>query len=100
MEVEGERKLVKKPVRVICTSNKEKLDVASRVNYSKLYTVEHNLKVCFIGEIDKAHEHRIFTAVENTLEVRNEEESEVKSKDKKNDKEPKVKSKDKKKPKQ
>ena len=29
----------------------ETLKPESRVNYGKLYTVEHNAKVCFIGEI-------------------------------------------------
>lgn len=26
----------------------------SRLNYAKMYTVEHNIKVCFIGMIHKA----------------------------------------------
>ncbi|KZL83479.1 hypothetical protein CI238_02553 [Colletotrichum incanum] len=39
------------PVRAKLTVEGEKLDKASRVNYSKLVTVEHNVKVFFIGHI-------------------------------------------------
>ncbi|KDN70234.1 hypothetical protein CSUB01_03464 [Colletotrichum sublineola] len=39
------------PVRAKLTVDGEKLDKASRVNYSKLVTIEHNVKVFFIGHI-------------------------------------------------
>ncbi|KAK2045331.1 hypothetical protein LZ31DRAFT_253945 [Colletotrichum somersetense] len=39
------------PVRARLTVDGEKLDKASRVNYSKLVTIEHNVKVFFIGHI-------------------------------------------------
>lgn len=35
------------------TDEKQKLDLASRVNYAKVYTVEHNVKVCFIGTLTR-----------------------------------------------
>ncbi|OBR03884.1 hypothetical protein CH63R_13011 [Colletotrichum higginsianum IMI 349063] len=38
-------------VRAKLTVEGEKLDKASRVNYSKLVTIEHNVKVFFIGYI-------------------------------------------------
>jgi hypothetical protein len=38
-----------------------KLDETSRINYAKLYTVEHNVKVHFIGKIAAKHEQRIVT---------------------------------------
>lgn len=30
---------------------RKQFDVMSRINYAKVYTVEHNVKVCFIGRI-------------------------------------------------
>jgi hypothetical protein len=32
---------------------RKQFDVMSRINYAKVYTVEHNVKVCFIGRIHK-----------------------------------------------
>jgi hypothetical protein len=51
--------LTKKPIRVEPISPSHKLDPASRLNYAKLYTVEHNVKVFFVGWVAKEHEHRI-----------------------------------------
>jgi hypothetical protein len=42
-------------------SNRDKLALESRVNYGKVYTVEHNVKVCFIGEIHADYRARFFT---------------------------------------
>jgi hypothetical protein len=39
------------PIQVLPKSSRDKLDRSSRVNYAKIYTVEHNLKVGFIGWI-------------------------------------------------
>ena len=39
------------PVKVQMTEEGERLSKESRVNYSKLVTVEHNVKVFFIGSI-------------------------------------------------
>ena len=50
-ESDGEAKLRKKPIRVIPLDLRHKLAPESRINYSKAYTVEHNVKVCFIGKI-------------------------------------------------
>jgi hypothetical protein len=43
--------LVKRAVRMEPSSPEEKLDPKSRVNYAKVYTIEHNIRVCFIGKI-------------------------------------------------
>jgi hypothetical protein len=43
--------LVRRAVRVEPSSPEEKLDPKSRVNYAKVYTIEHNIRVCFIGKI-------------------------------------------------
>ncbi|PFH55443.1 hypothetical protein XA68_18306 [Ophiocordyceps unilateralis] len=49
--LEGEPKLGFPPIRVEMTEEGEKLSKESRVNYSKLVTVEHNVKVFFIGSV-------------------------------------------------
>jgi len=47
----GEPALGFRPVRLELDLQAEKLAVESRVNYSKLVTIEHNVKVFFIGRI-------------------------------------------------
>lgn len=49
----GENRISHRPVRVDMDDAQEKLSPESRVNYSKVYTVEHNVKVYFIGKIHK-----------------------------------------------
>jgi hypothetical protein len=49
-EVYGEN-LSKRPIRIVPKTHRDKLDSESRINYAKVYTVEHNVKVWFIGEI-------------------------------------------------
>jgi hypothetical protein len=46
-----DEKLNNPPIRVKLTSKAEKLDRMARINYAKVYTVEHNVKVLFIGNI-------------------------------------------------
>jgi hypothetical protein len=47
----GEPQLGFPPVRIKLDKAAEKLSKEARVNYSKLVTVEHNVKVRFIGRI-------------------------------------------------
>ena len=49
----GEEELEKEPLRIIPTDSSYELDVASRVNFGKVYTVEHNLKVKDVGLISE-----------------------------------------------
>lgn len=49
--VDGEPPLGFPPVQVQLTQDGEKLSKESRVNYSKLVTVEHNVAVFFIGSV-------------------------------------------------
>lgn len=49
--LDGEPKLGFPPVKMDVTMEGEKISKESRVNYSKLVTVEHNVKVMFIGHI-------------------------------------------------
>jgi hypothetical protein len=59
-------KLSKKSIRVGPIDPSEALDPASRLNYSKHYTVEHNVKVFFVGRVIPEHEQRIVAAYNNT----------------------------------
>ena len=39
------------PIRVISNQRQDQMDVMSHVNYNKVYTVEHNVKVYDFGEV-------------------------------------------------
>ncbi|KAH8597189.1 hypothetical protein B0O99DRAFT_592936 [Bisporella sp. PMI_857] len=47
---EGER-LDKKEFSIVVENPQEKIDPMSRINFGKIYTVEHNVKVCKVGRI-------------------------------------------------
>ena len=49
--LDGEPKLGFYPVRLELDYQSEKLARESRINYAKLMTIEHNVKVFFIGRI-------------------------------------------------
>ena len=51
--MQGERLLTKSPIQVVTMNGSDKLEPESRLNYAKIYTVEHNIKVHFIGRISK-----------------------------------------------
>jgi hypothetical protein len=36
----------------------DKLDATSRINYAKIYTIEYNVKIQSVGEIDRNHIER------------------------------------------
>ncbi|ELR07572.1 hypothetical protein VC83_06049 [Pseudogymnoascus destructans] len=65
-EIEGEDPLLNTPIRVDPTAPQHVLERESRLNYAKLYTVEHNVKVCFIGKIHK-DSHEEFKATFNRI---------------------------------
>lgn len=60
--IPGETKLSKHAIRVKPYSPQYKLEVASRLNYAKVYTVEYNVKVWFIGEVSKDSELKLLTS--------------------------------------
>jgi hypothetical protein len=43
---------------MIPRSSRDKLEKASRVNYTKIYTIEYNIKMHVIGRIDEDHKER------------------------------------------
>jgi hypothetical protein len=45
------RYLIKKPIAVEKASTDQKLDPMSRLNFKKIYTIEHNVKVMSVGKV-------------------------------------------------
>lgn len=50
-EAKDETPLRNRPICVEPIGHREELQPTSRLNYAKMYTVEHNVKVSFIGKI-------------------------------------------------
>lgn len=70
---EGEAILHKTPIRIKMDNKSEKLAEESRLNYAKIYTIEHNTKVCFIGKVHKNSKAR-FLATWREVALRSETE--------------------------
>lgn len=66
--LDGEPTLGFAPVRVDMTEDSEKLSKESRVNYAKLVSVEHNVKVFFIGRVVAPDWHIVDHAVNTCWE--------------------------------
>ncbi|KAB8301554.1 hypothetical protein EYC80_003399 [Monilinia laxa] len=56
---ENGNQMIFRPVKVIPESKRHWLDPASRINYAKVYTVEYNVKVWFIGHVDRDSESTV-----------------------------------------
>lgn len=48
------------PIKLEPATDRDKLAPQSRINYAKVYTVEHNVKVHFIGKIHADSERQFF----------------------------------------
>lgn len=48
-------------IKVDPKTPRDKLEPESRINYAKIYTVEHNVKVLFIGKIAESSVARLMT---------------------------------------
>ncbi len=68
MVFDGEN-LTKKGIRVKMFSPKDKLDITSRINYAKVYTIEYNVKVHFIGKVDSNYKTRLLGDLKNTVDM-------------------------------
>jgi hypothetical protein len=64
----GERGPYRWPIRMQPLTERDKLLPESRLNYSKVYTIEHNIKVCFIGRIHDESEVTFFMDFKNVFE--------------------------------
>jgi hypothetical protein len=74
-KIKGE-KLQLHPIQVIPRTPRDKLEEESRINYAKIYTVEHNVKVLFIGRVapsSQYHLHNDFDATWMNMKRRHEE---------------------------
>jgi hypothetical protein len=47
---------MRSPIRVKATRKSDRLDEMSRINYAKIYTVEHNVKVYDFGQVHSEDE--------------------------------------------
>lgn len=56
MERKEKRLLSRRPIGVQPDSDSETLDAMSRLNYAKIYTVEHNVKVLRVGRVAKEYQ--------------------------------------------
>ena len=56
---EKEKGLTRAAIRVEPASPRHQLDPLSRLNYAKLYTVEYNVKVWFVGSVNSKSEHHL-----------------------------------------
>jgi len=57
---EGEHPMMTE-IRVVPKDRRDKLDAMSRINYQKIYTVEHNAKVYDFGDVHKNDLHKFYT---------------------------------------
>jgi hypothetical protein len=65
--LKGEGPLRAQPIKIIAASNHDTLHPASRLNYARAYTIEHDAEVSFIGEIDKKYFARFMSTWKRVL---------------------------------
>jgi len=64
--LQGEMDLDKDPIEVEPKTPRDTLEVGSRINYAKIYTVEHNVKVHFVGRIAPDSQRRFISDYDAT----------------------------------
>lgn len=57
--LQGEQALNREPIKIEIVNYREKLDPASRIDLAKLHNVEHNVSICRVGDVKKAHLRRL-----------------------------------------
>lgn len=67
---ELEISLATEPIKVIPKTPRDKLNPGSQIDCSKIYTIEHNLRVQFIGEFDPQSKGEVKAAVEAVFHQR------------------------------
>jgi hypothetical protein len=55
--------LTNEPIQIQGNSPRDKLDEDSCINYAKIYNVEHNVKVFFIGRLTPTSHTKVLLAV-------------------------------------
>lgn len=61
--------MTKTPLVVDPARPDQKLDVKSRINFAKIYTVEHNVKVMEVGQIGQESLHLLETYWKNQVQL-------------------------------
>ena len=56
-----ERGIVKEPIEVVPSSNDQKLDSMSRLNFGKVYTVEHYIRAMDVGMVSERSKLHLVT---------------------------------------
>jgi hypothetical protein len=65
--------MTKRPISIVVENNLEKLDPMSRLNFGRVYTVEHNLKVSKVGRIAPEHMHVLEANFLETIRATNQQ---------------------------
>jgi hypothetical protein len=65
----GEPGLTKRPLAIIVEDNEILVDPMTRINFSKVYTVEHNVKVRTVGRIPKEDLVYLENYFQQTLQI-------------------------------
>lgn len=70
-----------RPIEIDMYANGERLSRESRINYSKLVTVEHNVKVMFIGAVARSDWPTVTDAVNKCWDQKTQQKFERRKKD-------------------
>jgi hypothetical protein len=65
-EVDPGEKIVKNPIAVNPAGLDQKLHPKSRINFDKMYSVEHNVKVMNVGKVADESLHNLSLYFQNT----------------------------------
>ena len=65
--LQDENGMTKNPIKVLPTTPDQKLDPLSRINFAKVYTVEHNVRVMPVGQVSPGSMHLLVTYWQNEM---------------------------------
>lgn len=65
----NERPTEKKPLEVKPATEDQKLDKMSRLNFGKIYTVEHNIRVMPVGVLSSASRSKLIVYAKKSFEL-------------------------------
>jgi hypothetical protein len=57
----------KKPIPIILEQEGEKLDPMTRLNFAKVYTIEHNINVAKVGRVPPENIHQLLSDFDATF---------------------------------
>lgn len=61
--------MLKDPLRVNLSSQDDKLDPTSRLNLGRVHSIDHNVKVKKIGDVDKRSLPKLLTYHQNIIDA-------------------------------